>query len=434
MAPTPVRYVGLPGATTVRTRTDLMPLLVGVAVVLLPLLRPAGPANTAVADVFLVAVVALGVLRVSRDNLEVRLPYGLGAGLMMFGGIVATMLANAPWTSTVVIAQDLLLLLWACALALGARDVTLVAAIVRAWCLVAPAYATVMVVAYIGGLSAVAGVTADNGARAAYTFPDPNLAANWLVVSLLVMVACQRPRDAGFRAVAIAIMLVALVFTGSNGGMVTLAVGVICAVALHSYRMRGLLAGIRVLAVASLFAFGTGVYVVPHVDMTALRENASASVPLLRDSIGRTDESSSTREELVSEGIGLWLSSDGTGFGPARTKATLTRIQSPYSKEAHNDYLATLLERGPLGVVGLILFIGAVGTRCTRLARGTLPPAYAAVVPRAWILAAVAPVFAVSGVFYEVLHFRHLWTWLGLVAALELVATHPRPKAGPGHD
>jgi hypothetical protein len=434
MAPTSVRYVGLPGATSVRTRTDMMPILVGVAVVLLPLLRPAGPANTAAADVFLVAVVALGLLRMTRDNLEVRLPYGLGAGLMMFGGIVAAMLANAPWTSIVVIAQDLLLLLWACALALGGRDVTLVAAVVRAWCLVAPAYATVMVIAYVGGLSALAGVTADNGARAAYTFPDPNLAANWLVVSLLVMVACQRPRDAGFRAVAIAIMLVALVFTGSNGGMVALVVGAICAIALHSFRTSGLLAGIRVLVLACLFTFGTAVYVVPHVDMTALRESASASVPLLRDSIGRTDESSGTREELVSEGIGLWLSSDGTGFGPARTKATLIRVQSPYSKEAHNDYLATLLERGPLGVVGLILFIGAVGTRCARLARGTLPPAYAAVVPRAWILAAVAPVFAVSGVFYEVLHFRHLWTWLGLVAALELVAAHPRPKVRPGRD
>jgi O-antigen ligase len=234
--------------------------------------------------------------------------------------------------------------------------------------------------------------------------------------------------------VAIAMMLVALVFTGSNGGMVTLVVGVICAVAVHSFRMRGLLAGIRVLALACLFTFGTWVYVVPHVDMTALRESAAASVPLLRDSIGRTDESSDTREELVSEGIGLWLSSDGTGFGPARTKATLTRIQSPYSKEAHNDYLATLLERGPLGVVGLILFAGAVGTRCARLIRADLPPAYAAVVPRAWILVAAAPAFAISAMFYEVLHFRHLWTWLGLVAALELVATRPRGKVRSGHD
>jgi O-Antigen ligase len=434
MTSTPVQHDGPTATEFVRTRIDVMPLFVGAAVALLPVLRPAGPGNTAVADVFLVAVVAFGLLRISRNNLEIRLPYGTGAALMMFGGIIAAMLADAPWTSVLVLAQDLLLLLWACALALGARDVTLVAALVRTWCFVAPAYAAVMVVAYLGGVSGLAGVTADNGARAAYTFPDPNLAANWLVVSILVMVACQRPRDAALRAAAIAVMLLAIVFTGSNGGMVTLVVGAISAVALHSLRLQGLLAGIRVLALACLFAFGTWVYVVPHVDMTALREHASASVPLLRDSIGRSDESSSTRQELVSEGIGLWFSSDGTGFGPARTKATLTRIQSPYSKEAHDDYLATLLERGPLGVVGLILFVGAVWTRCARLARSSLPPAYAAVVPRPWILAAAAPAFAVSATFYEVLHFRHLWTWLGLVAALELVAVRSRQKARTGHE
>jgi hypothetical protein len=433
MATAALRHDGRTGPTFIRTRTDMMPLAVGVGVMLLPLLRPAGPGNTAVADLFLVAVVALGMLRLSRDNLEVRLPYALGASLMMLGGVVAALLAEAPWTSSVVIAQDLLLLLWACALAQGGHDVTLVAALVRAWCFVAPAYATVMVIAYLGGLSALAGVSADNGARAAYTFPDPNLAANWLIVSILVMVACQRPRDPGFRAAAIAVVLLAVVFTGSNGGMVTLVVGVVCAVAVHSLRLHGPVAGIRVLALACLVAFGTWVYVVPHVDMTAVRESASASVPLLRDSIGRTDESAGTRQELVSEGIGLWFESDATGFGPARTKATLTRMQSPYSKEAHNDYLATLLERGVLGVVGLIVLIGAVGTRCTRLVRGTLPPAYAAVVPRPWILAAIAPAFAVSAAFYEVLHFRHLWTWLGLVAALELVATRTRPKDGTAH-
>ena len=52
--------------------------------------------------------------------------------------------------------------------------------------------------------------------------------------------------------------------------------------------------------------------------------------------------------------------------------------------------------------------------------RRALPPAIAAVVPRVWLLIAIAPVMAVAGGFYEVLHFRHLWTWLGIIAALVL--------------
>jgi hypothetical protein len=59
--------------------------------------------------------------------------------------------------------------------------------------------------------------------------------------------------------------------------------------------------------------------------------------------------------------------------------------------------------------------------RCGRLVTGRLPDAYAAIVPRAWLLVVVAPVMAVAAGFYEVLHFRHLWTWLGIVAALALV-------------
>ena len=56
--------------------------------------------------------------------------------------------------------------------------------------------------------------------------------------------------------------------------------------------------------------------------------------------------------------------------------------------------------------------------------------------PRAWLLVTIAPVMAVSATFYEVEHFRHLWTWLGLLAALVLVLERPGhagpEDAGPG--
>jgi hypothetical protein len=38
---------------------------------------------------------------------------------------------------------------------------------------------------------------------------------------------------------------------------------------------------------------------------------------------------------------------------------------------------------------------------------------------------------ALSGTFYEVEHFRHLWTWLGLLAALTMVLERdPRRPRG----
>jgi hypothetical protein len=73
-----------------------------------------------------------------------------------------------------------------------------------------------------------------------------------------------------------------------------------------------------------------------------------------------------------------------------------------------------------IGGIGLLVFGVAMFARCLRLVFGNLPKGYAELVPRPWLLAVVGPVMATAAGFYEVLHFRHLWTWLGLVAALVL--------------
>ena len=94
----------------------------------------------------------------------------------------------------------------------------------------------------------------------------------------------------------------------------------------------------------------------------------AGSIPLLRDSVGRSGSSTAERGSIVAEGFALFLDGDTTGYGPARTKATLQNDQAPYVKEAHNDYLATLLERGVIGCVGLVLLIVAIALRCMALA------------------------------------------------------------------
>ena len=60
----------------------------------------------------------------------------------------------------------------------------------------AVAYSAVVLVAYVIGFGPLSGVTVKDGVRASYTFGDPNLAGNYLVMSLFMMVACQRPRAA----------------------------------------------------------------------------------------------------------------------------------------------------------------------------------------------------------------------------------------------
>lgn len=404
----------------VRRRADLLAGAAGATTCLLPLLTPAGPGNTAVADFGIVATIVVALLWAASERLPLALPYAGGVIVMMMGGALAATLADAPLSTSLVLVQDALLLLWAASLALGRYHPPLVRAVTHAWCRTAPVYSTLVVIAYLIGFSPLSGVTAKDGVRAAYTFGDPNLAANYLVMSLLMMAACERPRSPGVRRAGYFIVLVAIGFTGSNGAMVTLAVGTLCCVALSRYRRAGPMAGVRALAVsaaAGAMLFGV---VMPHVDTSSIREKAAGSIPLLRDSVGRSGGSSSERATIVKEGYHLYLSGDALGLGPALTKSALRATQAPYVKEAHNDYLATLLERGGLGVAGLILLGFGIAVRCARLVVAPVPRALADVVPRAWLLVATLPVMAVAAGFYEVLHFRHLWTWLGVVAAVFL--------------
>jgi len=343
-----------------------------------------------------------------REQLPIKLPYIAGIAGLVLGGAFASYVTDAPVGAALVLIQDLLLLAWAVSLALGRYNPAIVGAVTRAWSRTAVVYSAVMSVAYLVGINSLTGVSAKDGVRASYTFGDPNLAGNYLVISLFVMAACQHPRSPGVRRFGYLVVLLAIGFTGSNGAMLTLLVGLVLAFTVTRYRRQGALAGLATLAVAALLAGLTIAFVMPRVDLGQIREQAAGSVPLLRDSFGRSANSSSERATIVSEGANLFLEGDAAGFGPARTKATLAATQAPYVKEAHNDYLATLLERGLIGAIGLLVLGVAVLVRCIRLVFGTLPKAYAELVPRPWLLAVIGPVMATAAGFYEVLHFRHL--------------------------
>lgn len=421
----------LPAGTRPRThlRDDALPAMVGITVALLPFLVPAGPGNTALADVSIAGCLVVAALWVSRERLPVSLPYAAGVSVLMIGGALASTVANSPLSTVLVLGQDALLLLWCAVIALGRHDPAIVAAATVTWCRLTPIYCGVVLLAYVIGFSPLSGVTSQDGVRAAYTFGDPNLAGNYLVASLFLMAACRRPRAASTRRLSYLLVLVAIGFTGSNGAMLTLLIGGTLCLALGQFQRHGLLAGTTTLSIAGGMAAVLLLVVVPRVDFDAVREQAAGSIPLLRDSFGRSGASSSERATILHEGMALFFEGNATGIGPARTKATLEANQAPYVKEAHNDYLATLLERGLVGALGLLLLATAILARCWWLSTGTLPPAFAAVVPRAWLIVVIAPVMAVASGFYEVLHFRHLWAWLGILAALVL-AIQDQARAG----
>jgi O-antigen ligase len=141
---------------------------------------------------------------------------------------------------------------------------------------------------------------------------------------------------------------------------------------------------------------------------------------VIRESIGRGDQSTSDRRLLLGETFALYRSGGALlGQGPTAVKQALARRQSAYVKEAHNDLVAALIERGVLGGAALVVLIAGIGLRTMSCSPSTLRRGPAArVVPRPEALIAAVLAMAVAAWFYEVLHQRHLWALVGIIAAI----------------
>ena len=93
---------------------------------------------------------------------------------------------------------------------------------------------------------------------------------------------------------------------------------------------------------------------------------------------------------------------------------------APFEKEAHDDYMAALIERGVIGFLGVLLLVASIGRRTLSVAAGRLTEGYAAVVVRPNALLGAVAGTAVAGLVYELFHVRHVWALFAFVAAVQI--------------
>jgi hypothetical protein len=403
-------------------RSDRLPVvLCAVGIALLPVLRPALPGNAAPVDLVMAVAIVASLMSVGYRGRRVYLPYALPVAIMIVGGALGALVQGVPGGSGFGLVQDVVLLVWCAAIATVGQDPRALKAMLATWAWSSVAWASWLVVTFTSGNLALAGVSARNGGRVSLTMGDPNVAANYFFISLMVVAMAQRPRNRMVRIGAYAILLTAILLTGSNGGFITLAAGLSTALLLRFVWRHSLAATISVVSLVAVAL----IVVAPQVHADRLLKAAHTSDQrLIRDSIGRASESEGSRSQLLQESIQLFNDGDLLGRGPAATKPILRQQQAPYVKEAHDDYLATLVERGAFGMVGLLLLLAAVGVRTWLVVSTPLPPRFSDVVPRPEVLFGAVVGCGVAAAFYEVLHFRHVWTLLALVAAIHLGSLH----------
>jgi O-antigen ligase len=336
-------------------------------------------------------------------------------GFTMLGGAVASITGPLPGNGLLAVVQDLFLLAWCGVIVNVARQVDAFKWLMRAWAWSAIAWALILIGAVATGNLALAGITDRTGVRASLTFGDPNYAASYFFVAFMIVMAAQVPRRKIIRIGACAVLLAALALTGSNGGILSCAVGTAVVMVGFAGRRWGRTQLLAVMCIAGVI----GIVGLMVVQTLPIEDWANATgVPLLRDSIGRSSQSAQEREWLVQETLGLFAQGVPWGLGPNSTKPLLQYQLAPYAYQTHDDYIEAIVERGVLGAIGLLLLFGSLLIRTWTMVTMPMRREFAAVIPNRAPLVGAALGLAVSASYYQILHFRHVWTFFALIAVL----------------
>ena len=196
-----------------------------VYIAALPLLRPTGPFNTSPVDVAgLVLVLAVAVASRTKQ-LHVRLPYAVPIAVFALAGTLGALAGPLPGVGLIAVVQDIILLGVCGAIATTARAVVVRRLLLRTWAISGLCWAGMLVVGVATHVTALSGGGIRYGARASLTTGDPNLAANYLVVSMFMLYAARWPARPVFRVGATGVIVAAVLLTGSNGATVAALIG-----------------------------------------------------------------------------------------------------------------------------------------------------------------------------------------------------------------
>jgi O-antigen ligase len=418
-------------------------------VVLLPLLVPRGPGNTSAADLFGALFLVLALLALVQRGRRLRVPAPGAIALILTGSMVALALGGQPSVGLLTLLVDTYLLLLFITIPnhlSGDQAERLLRLLLIVWTVAALAWAAVLLAGYLHllphGIEQLLQIRGNSRRGAGVSRNNPNLAASYMLTSFYVLLASPWPRRRPLRLLAAGLLLWAIFVTGSLGGLLGLVAG--CAVwALAIYwrdartagQVRGLTGVALVLGALGLagLVVAAGVPRPSLADVSTVSQQAKGGT--LNNSIGRADKSFAGRLVLWSEAVIKTGPRAIVGLGPGEAKKELEISNGSVKRTTgaltthslHSDFLGFLIERGILGLAGLLLLYAALARRAWRV----LVVGKRSQIGVAALGAAVVANAAVS-LFHETFHFRHVIVLFGLLwVAAEVTAPEPEPAASP---
>jgi O-antigen ligase len=409
------------------------------AAALVPLIVPAGPGQTALVDgLNLIALGAFACVALMR-GVAFSPPFVLPVLVVATGSLLAMISATSIPAALLAVAQDVYLYAWFVMLVtlMSRRGGDLVRVRV-AWVVAADLVSLYCIGGIVTGHAPGIGfahswrdLLPSSDFRPAATFNNANQFGDYLMATVFLLLGLMGRVSNRFVFGSMALVGVAMMATKSNGTLIATFAGVVVWAIARTWG-RGLqpvrAAGLAVLALA-IVVFASWAHVEWGVGANVVRNVQQRSF------VGRLSKSTGDREHIWRMLQGAYERSP-LGIGPGNSSVQVLAIgererseasNSLQGKEAHSDYLAYTVERGPIGLAGLLMFLIAAFARAIRGRRRIAARVAGPSSTTLWAACIGALVaMSVHSLVIEALHFRHVWFALAIICALT-----SRPEAAP---
>ncbi len=370
--------------------------------VLLPLANPSLPGNTILVDFINLAFVFLFAILFCIKKTPLGFPL-LGPFLVIFlGSLIALFNSQALITSVFTIAQDLYLFMFFLLLynLIDHRDDLKL--LIALWIMVGVFEAILAVLNTYGhfsvGTSKVSEV--EDFTRARATFGNSDAAASYLGVLFFLVFQPYFALKTFWRAVLGVIIFIGMQETKSMSALLGFTVGGFVVFFLYWLYAEGI-KKLQLTISALLVVLCIFVIIIPKL-MQA--ENF----------LDRMPRSANTRMEIWTAGYKS-ITEHPLGIGPGAFKKI---GQGPFNNEGkraelHSDYISHLVERGPLGFIGLLMLYGALVLLIVKqLGEANTNQEFL------WAsgLLGMMSFIVVDALNHEGMHYRHVWFAFALIA------------------
>ncbi len=393
---------------------------------LLPIERLVFPFNLKIVDAALVLLILYGLAKAMNIDQSLKFPLLLPIWLVLLASSFAMLVGTVHTNGIVAVVQEIYLFVWFIVLTnlLGTFVASDIDRLMKVWSIVAvlEATATLMGMLRIGprifytaffydAPHLERAISVGGFSRGVGTYLNPNAAAAYLSVSFFVLLATSWPRRT--RVMLGGWLLLGLLGTGSMGALLSTVLGLVVLVVVYSFKWhRAVLFWTAFVSIgASVLALMVLVLSLWPVELSELGFGESMGVLAL--TLGRLPHSLSGRLVRVENAWSIYALHPW-GTGPNSFESLELSV--------HNDYLAFLFERGPIGAVGWLSIVGVtllIPLRAARRSNGA---------HQRWQVLALGAGFlacAINSLTHEVFHFRQMWLLMVFIFSTSYLYLEP---------